>query len=59
MAAKLVQHAAKVMPRNGGYITTTLCGRMNARNADGMNIAASNELVTCKFCLAKLAKAGA
>ncbi|WP_372364215.1 hypothetical protein ACCQ07_22155 (plasmid) [Xanthomonas sp. NCPPB 3583] len=36
--------------------TTTLCGRMNARSRDGMNIAGADEAVTCKFCLAKAAR---
>jgi hypothetical protein len=31
--------------------TTTLCGRMNKRSWDGMNIADTDAEVTCKFCL--------
>lgn len=31
--------------------TTTLCGRMNKQSHDGMNIADTDEEVTCKFCL--------
>jgi hypothetical protein len=41
--------------RNGATRFTTLCGRMNKRSSDGMNIADTDEQVTCKFCLAKLA----
>lgn len=33
---------------------TTLCGRMNKRCSDGMNIADTDAEVTCKFCLAKM-----
>ena len=40
--------------RFGGNTTTTLCGRMNAKTPDGMNIADRPEDVTCKFCLKKL-----
>lgn len=32
----------------------TLCGRMNRQCADGINIAATNAEVTCKFCLTKM-----
>lgn len=35
---------------------TTLCGRMNARCADGMNIADHDDDVTCKFCLALMGR---
>lgn len=50
--AKMVQHKDK-QRRNafGGMTFTTLCGRMNAASADGMNIADTDEQVTCKFCL--------
>ncbi len=40
--------------RNGATRFTTLCGRMNRRCSDGMNIADTDEQVTCKFCLARM-----
>lgn len=53
--AKQVQHAAKSIQRKDHVVTTTLCGRMNARTRDGMNIASERSQVTCKFCLRLLA----
>lgn len=50
----MVLHAGRRIERPGVIRTTTLCGRMNARSRDGMNIAGTDESVTCKFCLAKL-----
>lgn len=50
----MVLHAGRRIARPGVIRTTTLCGRMNARSRDGMNIAGTGEAVTCKFCLAKL-----
>lgn len=50
----MVLHAGRRIVRPGVTRTTTLCGRMNARSRDGMNIADTGEAVTCKFCLAKL-----
>lgn len=50
----MVLHAGRRIQRPGGTRTTTLCGRMNARSRDGMNIADDGEVVTCKFCLSKL-----
>ena len=50
----MVLHAGRRIERPGVTRTTTLCGRMNARSRDGMNIAGDGEAVTCKFCLAKL-----
>ena len=47
----MTQHQAKQIVRNFGIRTTTLCGRMNSNSRDGMNIAATTEEVTCKFCL--------
>lgn len=40
----------------GGALNTTLCGRMSGCLAEGMNVAVGNEDVTCKFCLAILAR---
>lgn len=51
---KMVLHAGRRIQRPGATCTTTLCGRMNARSRDGMNIAGDGEVVTCKFCLSKL-----
>lgn len=50
----MVLHAGRRIERPGVIRTTTLCGRMNARSRDGMNIAGTDESVTCKFCLAKM-----
>lgn len=50
----MVLHAGRRIERPGMIRTTTLCGRMNARSRDGMNIAGTGEAVTCKFCLSKL-----
>ncbi|WP_223293204.1 MULTISPECIES: hypothetical protein [Xanthomonas] len=49
-------HASRRIERMGMTKTTTLCGRMNARSRDGMNIAGVDEAVTCKFCIAKAAR---
>jgi len=50
----MVLHAGRRIERPGVIRTTTLCGRMNARSRDGMNIAGTGQVVTCKFCLAKM-----
>lgn len=50
----MVLHAGRRIERPSVTLTTTLCGRMNARSRDGMNIAGDGEAVTCKFCLVKL-----
>lgn len=42
----------------GGVRYGTLCGRMNKRNSDGMNVALEGQAVTCKFCLAALSRRG-
>lgn len=48
-------HFAKVTERPGGVIrTSTLCGRMSDRSADGINSAENANGVTCAFCLRKL-----
>lgn len=45
-------HKDKQRPnRFGGTTYTTLCGRMNRRSTEGMNIADTDDQVTCKFCL--------
>lgn len=38
----------------GGTSYRTLCGRTNRRSFDGMNVAPSDDEVTCKFCRAKM-----
>lgn len=51
----MVLHKSKRRPNAfGGTTQTTLCGRM-ALGGDGMNIAASDDAVTCKICLFRLA----
>lgn len=35
----------------GGTNYRTLCRRINQRSTDGMNVAMSDDAVTCKFCL--------
>ncbi|APO93355.1 hypothetical protein [Xanthomonas vesicatoria] len=52
----MILHAGRRIERTRMTRTTTLCGRMNARSRDGMNIAGADEAVTCKFCLAKAAR---
>lgn len=37
--------------RWGGTTYGSLCGRLNAQCEDGMNVALTDEEVTCKFCL--------
>lgn len=50
--ATMVQHKDKQRQNAFGGITfTTLCNRMNAGSRDGMNIAETDDKVTCKFCL--------
>lgn len=47
-------HKGRVIERPGYTRTTTLCGRMNRANPDGMNIAANDATVTCRFCLKQM-----
>lgn len=48
----MVQHKANNRPnRFGGTTYRTLCGRTNRACTDGMNVADTDEAVTCKFCL--------
>ena len=35
----------------GGFDAGSLCGRLSAQSADGMNVAEHWGVVTCKFCL--------
>jgi hypothetical protein len=52
--AKMVLHQGRQIARKSHTVYTTLCGSMNARCADGMNIANTRAEVTCKHCLRKL-----
>lgn len=45
--------------RWGGINYRTLCGRTNRQCNDGMNVAASDQEVTCKFCLKFMGRAAA
>lgn len=47
----MVMHKSRVVERPGYTRFTTLCGRMNKASQDGMNIADTDDQVTCKFCL--------
>lgn len=49
----MILHQSKVVTIKsiGAVRTTTLCGRMNRQSRDGMNIANTDDEVTCKFCL--------
>lgn len=40
----------------GGTNYRTLCGRTNGRSLDGMNVADTDEEVTCAFCLKIMAR---
>lgn len=52
----MVLHKDRNRPnRYGGTTYGTLCGRTNRRNADGMNVALTDDAVTCKFCLRAMA----
>jgi hypothetical protein len=51
---KMVLHKDKQVSLRCGMRFTTLCGRMNIKSLDGMNIADSDSEVTCKFCLKKM-----
>lgn len=51
-------HRSKIIERPGVRITTTLCGRMNVACSDGMNIAETDDEVTCRFCLKQMGAAG-
>lgn len=45
-------HAGMMRPnRYGGFNNNSLCGRTSRASCDGMNIAPTDEEVTCKFCL--------
>lgn len=57
-ARRMVLHASKVVTRGTATRYTTLCGRMDAKSRDGMNIAGSAAEVTCKLCLRALANVG-
>lgn len=48
---KKVLHQSKVVRRREHTITGTTCNRMSNADEDGFNVADSDELVTCKFCL--------
>lgn len=55
-AVTMVLHKSDNRPNQyGGTNYRTLCGRMNARCDDGMNVAETDEKVTCKFCLRRMA----
>ena len=54
MAMALHKDRQVLLPH--GIRFTTLCGRMNRRCTDGMNIADADAEVTCKFCLAKMGR---
>lgn len=57
---RMVQHKSRVtrLMGNDDWIRySTLCGRMNRQSIDGMNIAATDDGVSCKFCLNLMAKA--
>jgi len=51
----MILHASRIVRRADCTIYTTLCGRMNARSRDGMNIADTAAEVTCKLCLRRMA----
>jgi hypothetical protein len=51
----MIQHASKIIHHANRTVYTTVCGRMNAKSQDGMNIAEKKSDVTCKFCLKRLA----
>lgn len=44
-------HKVKVSQWFGGERRSSLCGRLNARSADGMNVTDDDCEVTCRFCL--------
>lgn len=51
----MILHKSKNRPNKfGGTNYGTLCGRMNAASSDGMNVADSDDKVTCKFCLKRM-----
>jgi hypothetical protein len=51
----MVLHKSNNKPNKfGGMNYRTLCGRSNNSNRDGMNVASSDEEVTCKFCLKRM-----
>lgn len=54
----MVTHKAhqKPAPFGEGTRYTTLCNRMNAGCADGMNCSDVDAEVTCKFCLRLMAR---
>jgi len=44
-------HLARIRSnRYGGFNTGSLCGRLNAKSEDGMNLTDKADEVTCKFC---------
>ena len=47
---KLHKEKIVTLRKIGATRLTTLCGRMNKNFPDGMNIADTDEKVTCKFC---------
>lgn len=48
--ARVVTHKGKFWQRRETTITGTLCNRMS-NVADDLNVADSDDQVTCKFCL--------
>ena len=57
MATKVHMYRQVERP-NGAILTTTLCGRMSGKGADGINSTDKRAEVTCKFCLATLSREG-
>lgn len=50
--AKIVTHRSKVTTRRFHTVTGTLCGRMS-NAADDLNVADTDDQITCKLCLRK------
>lgn len=47
----IIHKAIQIKNTYDGYITTTLCGRLNKLETDGFNSEENDKLVTCKICL--------
>lgn len=40
--------------RWGGHTYMTLCGRSSSKSMDGMNVADTENEITCKLCIKKM-----
>ena len=55
----MATHFYRVLRRRVAVVTTTLCGRMSDKSADGINSTTDPAKVTCKLCKRRMTQGGA